>query len=287
MRILVTGSSGFIGSHLVPTLVEDGHDIYAVVRDIQQLSPAGDGVTVVECDLSRQLNVSTLPEVDAIVHLAQANVSFPEHANELYRVNTVSTQQLLDYGRQLGCSHFVYASSGAVYGFGARPFSEFDELVPHSFYAVTKINSEQIVSIYRSFFATAILRFFFPYGSGQHGRLIPGLTSRVQEGQPVILNDGGRPRVNPIYIDDVIRVIQRVLAVDDHCVLNVAGDETYSIRELSTLIGEVTGRQPRFEQGTSSSPGDVIGDNCRMREMLDIGTLVSLREGLPHTMREP
>lgn len=284
MRVLVTGASGFIGGYLVPALVASDHDVYALVRDARRLVSTR-GVAVAECDLSRPLDISALPEVDAIVHLAQANVAFPDHANELYRVNTVSTQELLDYGRCVGVTRFVYASSGAVYGFSDHSFREGDSLVPHNFYAITKINSEQLVEAYSSYFDTSILRFFFPYGSGQHGRLIPGLIDRVHQGRAVVLNGGGRPRINPIYIADVVRVILHVLDIKGHHVLNVAGDEVVDIRELTEVIGSVLNCKPVFESGTSSSLGDLIGDNHRMHELLGLLPLVSLAEGLQHTIQ--
>lgn len=282
MRVLVTGAAGFVGRHLVPVLANGGHNVYAVVRNNDQFVPTRN-VDVIQCDLGRPLDTSTLPEADAIVHLAQANVAFPDHANEMYRVNTLSTQELLDYSRRVLSKYFVYASSGAVYGFGDRPFRETDELVPHNFYAITKISGEQLVSAYKPYLNTTILRFFFPYGPGQRGRLIPDLIGYVREGRPVILNGNGRPRINPVYIDDVVRMIQCSLTLIGHHVLNVAGDEVQDIRQLAELIRNVVGHEPRFEQGSCESPGDLIGDNRLMHELFNASPLVPLCEGLRRT----
>jgi UDP-glucose 4-epimerase len=283
MRILVTGAGGFIGGHLVPALAESGHSVLAIVRNASAYE-APVGVETIELDLTQPLGSASLPEVDCVVHLAQANVPFPGSAVELYRVNTVATQELLDYARRAGAQRFLYASSGSVYGQGNRPFREDDELPIADFYAVTKINAEQTISTYRDFFHTVVLRFFMPYGPGQAGRLIPALIDRVREGRPVTLNDGGRPAGNPIYVGDVVRVIEAAIELEGHHVINVGGDEVVGIGDLARLIGEVVGREPEFEESSGSATRDIVGDTARMHELLSVRPLVPLATGLRETV---
>jgi UDP-glucose 4-epimerase len=277
--VLVTGAAGFIGGPLVPELASAGHDVYALVRDAGRAPAAG---TAVEADLARPLRRDDLPRVDAFVHLAQANVPFPDGAHELYRVNTVSTQELLELARSTGAEHFVYASSGSVYGLGEGVVDEETTRRASDFYAVTKRNAEQLVESYRPFLHTAILRPFAPYGPGQQGRLIPNLVRSVREGLAVTLNEGGRPRMTPIYVEDVVRVFAGALELEGHHVVNVAGDETAGIDDLATLIGEAVGREPVFEPG-GGAPGDLVADNRRLRELLVAGPLTPLVEGLRAT----
>jgi UDP-glucose 4-epimerase len=283
VRILVTGAAGFVGSELVPALASSNHEVHAVVRDASGYD-ARNGVEVLEVDLSRPLDSASLPEIDAVIHLAQANVAFPESAAELYAVNTVATQQLLDHARRVGAGKFLYASSGSVYGFGEHPFSEEEELPIADFYAVTKINAEQVIATYQGFLDTVVFRFFMPYGPGQRGRLIPALIDRVRDRRPVTLNNGGRPRGNPIYIDDVVRTIEMALELEGHYTVNVGGDEIVSIADLARLIGEAVDGKPLFEEGPGGAGGDVVGDTSRMHELFSLRPLVSLSEGLRRTV---
>ncbi len=180
MRVLVTGAAGFVASHLIPTLEAGGHEVYALARpDQADRLPGGTPVLV---DLRTPLAGGGLPAVEAVVHLAQANVPFPDGANALYRVNTVATQELLDHARRAGAGRFVFTSSGSVYGFGDRVVTEDDKLAGGDFYATTKIHAERLVTHYRDFFGTTTLRLFMPYGPGQRNRLIPALIGRVERG---------------------------------------------------------------------------------------------------------
>jgi nucleoside-diphosphate-sugar epimerase len=280
MRVLVTGASGFVGAELVPALAAAGHDVVALVRDASR-APADAG-SVLELDLEQPLSPRDMPRVDAVVHLAQANVSFQDAARELYRVNTVATQELLEYARVTGAARFVYASSGSIFGLGEGTVSEDDPRRATDFYSVTKQSAELLVGAYRDHFATTIVRPFAPYGPTQTGRLIPNLIRRVREGLPVTLNEGGRPRMTPLYVDDVLRAFAAALELDGHHVVNVAGDEAVGIDELASFIGDVVGREPVFEHGPGAS-GDLIADNTRMKELLAPGPLVPLADGLRAT----
>src|SRR5207244_10815857 len=121
-----------------------------------------------------------LPDgIDVIVHLAQANVPFPAGARELLAVNTVSTQNLLDYARYAGARSFILASTGDVYGRRFEPCKESDTLKGATFYALTKHAAELLTQAYTPSFRTCILRFFHPYGSDQSNRLIPNLANRI------------------------------------------------------------------------------------------------------------
>jgi UDP-glucose 4-epimerase len=281
MKILVTGAAGFIGRHLLPALAAAGHDPYGLARP-DQVDDLHGGVAVV-CDLGVPIRADSLPRVEAVVHLAQANVAFPEEARLLYRVNTVSTQELLDLGRKTGIARFLFTSSGSVYGFGDRRLTEDDELAATDFYAATKIHAERLVSHYREFFASTIFRLFMPYGPGQRGRLIPALIGRIERGEPVTLNGGGQPRSNPIYVDDVVRAVLAALRHEGHKIVNVAGDEDAGIGELSERIGAAIGKEPRFQDGSPDGPGDLLADNRRLHELVP-GDLVSLDEGLKNTV---
>jgi UDP-glucose 4-epimerase len=279
MRVLVTGATGFVASHLLPRLTT-GHEVIALGHDEARI-PTGDGIEPLVVDLCKARE-ALLPRVDAVIHLAQANAPFPEGAQDLHAVNAASTVALLDHARSCGATRFVLASSASVYGFGERPWTEEDVPTASDFYSATKLAAERFVAAYGHLFGTTILRLVAPYGPGQRGRMIPRLIESVRQGRRITLNVGAKPRMNPVFVDDVVRVIDGALGSDGHQLVNVAGNETASIRELCESIGRVLDIAPLFEQGTGTA-GDIICSNDRMRAAFELDDLVSLDDGLSRT----
>jgi nucleoside-diphosphate-sugar epimerase len=85
-----------------------------------------------------------------------------------------------------------------------------------------------------------------------------------------------------MFVDDTVRAFAAALELDGHHVVNVAGDEAVSIADLATAIADALGTEPVFEE-RSGSAGDLIADNALMHELLGLGALVPLAEGIPAT----
>lgn len=284
MKVLITGAAGFIGSRLILRMAER-HTVFALAR---HLLPAVkfSGVVAIGADLALPLNRSLLPAaVDVIIHLAQANSSFPEAASELFAVSTGITQELLDYGRLAGAKRFVLASSGYVYGRRKGFCIETDVALPTSHYAVTKYSAELLALSYADYLTPCVFRIFWPYGPGQSNRLIPKLADRIRQGQPIRLHQGGQMRVTPIYIDDVVAAFERATETTYAGVFNLAGDTAVSLRSLANEVGQTLGMPPQFEEGGDDS-GDMMGDNSLMKEIFELFPTFSLSAGLARTFKE-
>jgi UDP-glucose 4-epimerase len=267
VNVLVAGATGFVGGHLVPYLVRQGHEVIAAGHDPARLERFPQAARLV-LDLRRPDAAAAIPDgLDAVIHLAQANVPFPDGASELFEVNTGSVQRLLEHARRSGVSRFVYASTASVYGGGDRPWREDDPAEGPGYYAATRQASDRLVRAYGDVLPYVVLRLLTPYGPGQTNRLVPGLLARVQSGRPVTLRDGGRPRMNPIYVDHVVDVFAQALTVPPNQVVNLAGDEVLSIADMAETIGRVVGREPHFEHAPGDSGGDVVADTSRLRRV--------------------
>ncbi|HEV7565363.1 MAG TPA: NAD(P)-dependent oxidoreductase [Microbacteriaceae bacterium] len=278
MKILVTGAGGFIGRHLVSSLREN-HDVIAIARE-----PTGmDGVQELQIDLAQPVDLTALPaRIDAVIHLAQSRRyrDFPDGADDVFAVNVDSTLQLLEYARRAGAQTFLFASTGGVYGYGYEKLSETDPVDPLNFYLSSKYAAELLIANYRRFFSTIVFRFFFVYGPGQAGMLVPTLVNRVLADETVSIDGNPGIRINPIYVGDAVRTFEPALALGQSGLFNIAGDEEVTLTDLVQIIGEITGRTPRIEHNDVTADGDLVGDNRQMKDALGIRPEMLLREGL-------
>lgn len=284
LKILVTGGRGFIGQRLIDLLSKE-NELYCIVR-----SPVigfRENINWIVRDLLKDIDDALLPsELDSIIHLAQSRDfrNFPDKAEEIYRININSTFQLLEYGRKIGIKSFIFASSGGVCGYKNGPVFENNPPHPLNFYLNSKYISESIISSYKDFFATIILRFFFVYGEGQRDMLIPTLIDRVKNGQEIIIYGKGGTKINPIYVDDAVMAIVKALNLNGCEVINVAGSEIISIKELSGRLGKKIGKDPKYNFIPAPGDIDLVGDIERMRIKLDLEPKITLEEGLDRVL---
>lgn len=289
MDILITGASGLVGALAVHRLSQ-GHRVYALVRH-KPVASERTHVSWLQCDLAAAWESTTLPEhIDVIIHLAQSRRfrEFPAAATDMLAVNVTSTLRLLDYARQVGAQQFIYASSGGLYGIGSHPFAETDALLDcdqFNLYLTTKFYAEVLVRKYAPFFATIILRPFFIYGLDQLAHmLIPRLISYIREGIPMRLAGPDGIRLNPIYNLDFVEVLERCLTLQESHIINVAGDETLTMRQMGETIGRIIGRAAHFVIEAAGA-GDLLGDTSTLVRLLGYRPCISFQEGISYILK--
>lgn len=282
MKVVVTGASGFIGGRVRKLLAAHGHAVTAIARERPQAEEPG--VSWHICDIADPGFVDLLPEsADAIIHLAQAGGSPPD-PDLLSAVNVESTQHLLEYSRRAGAERFVLASSGSVYGGAPSPLSEGRPRNPPDAYARSKAEAEALLDQAPADVGVCALRLFAPYGPGQNGRLIADLIGRVSSGRPVTLRGDGHPRLNPIFVDDVAAIFVGALQTPMPAILNVAGEEVLSIRDMAETIGRTLGVTPLFEEAPDRPPQDFVADTTLLRRTFELEDLTPFERGIAATV---
>lgn len=279
--VVLTGSTGLVGSALLPRLAARG-EVLAMCPPEQNPKPV-EGVRWIEQDLTQPLSPELPDRIDAVIHLAQSRRyrEFPEGAVNMHEVNTAATVRLLDYCRRAGGTTFTYASTGSVYAPGQAPVRETDVLAPGSFYAASKLAGEQAVEQFRGLLRGHCLRPFFIYGPGQRNMLLPGLIARVREGREVTLAGPDGIHMNPIYVDDAADAVLATLDRDESVVINLAGPDIISVREIAEQIGRLVDREPTFAVGDSRP--DVVASNERCDALVG-PPRVAFAEGLRRTV---
>jgi UDP-glucose 4-epimerase len=284
MRVLVTGSTGFVGAHVVRKLIQKGHEVFSVVRAPGALPDHGAPIV---WDLAANKRPEGLPtNLDAIAHVAQSRKyrDFPADASEMFKVNVFGTAKLLDYASHAKVSRFCLISSGTVYEPFRRELKEDAPLEPASYLGATKLAAEHLARPYGALFQLSILRLFFPYGPGQRNRLVPELINRVRNGAPIQLaSDGEGLRLVPTFIDDIAEVIATALAEDWSGTVNVSTPIVVTLRQLAESIARTIGANAIFER-TEEESKIVVPCLDQLRARFDLNRFTPLDLGLQRTL---
>jgi UDP-glucuronate 4-epimerase len=232
MKVLVTGTAGFIGSHVAHKLLGRGDtvvgfdnlsDYYDVSLKQARLDRllARDGYTHVTGDLADRAAVEAVfagHRPDRVVHLAaQAGVRYAAENPHVYvSSNVTGTLHILEGCRHHGVEHLVFASTSSVYGANLdMPFSEHRPTEhPLTLYAASKKANEQMAHAYAHLYGIACtgLRFFTVYGPwGRPDMALFLFTRAILAGEPIKVFNFGRHKRSFTYVDDIVEGVVRVL----------------------------------------------------------------------------
>ena len=293
MAVLVTGVAGFIGSATARALLDRGDEVVGIDNLNDYYDPAlkrarlkrltdqfDNRFRFEKLDFADAKALEALADgadFDRIVHLgAQAGVRYSiENPGVYVQSNLVGHCNLLELARRRGSSHFVYASSSAVYGGNkSLPFRVEDRVDhPLSLYGATKKADELISESYASLYRLPQtgLRFFTVYGPwGRPDMAMWIFTRALFAGEPLPLYNGGEMRRDFTYIDDIVRGIVACLdspPADDgaakaggsnapHAVYNIGNSRSEDLMRVVELLEKETGRKALLDP-QPMQPGDV------------------------------
>ena len=290
--VLVTGNAGFIGSHLVERLLDQGYSVVgfdnldpfydpAIKRRNLATALAHPRFTFVEGDLRRRDQVDALfagRRIDRVFHgAARAGVRPSLKDPLLYEeVNVRGTLHLLEAAVRHGVTNFVFASSSSVYGEQKKvPFSETDPVdAPISPYAATKKAGELMCYTYHHLYRLPVtcLRFFTVYGPRQRPEMaIHAFTRAIARGEPLSLFGDGSARRDFTYIDDIIAGVLAALdRPHPYEIINLGESQTIELRDLIRRLERIIGRSAVIK-ALPAEPGDVpltYADVSKARAML-------------------
>jgi NAD dependent epimerase/dehydratase len=291
-KILVTGSDGFIGSHLVEELIRRGHDVRAFVlynsfgswgwldsapRDVH------DSLDVFAGDIRDPNGVAVAMEgCDVVLHLAALiAIPYSYHSPDSYvATNVTGTLNVLQAARRWGVERVVQTSTSEVYG-TARfvPITEEHPLQGQSPYSATKIGADQMALSFHKSFDTqvTVLRPFNTYGPRQSARaVIPTVLSQIASGRKVIQLGALSPTRDFNYVKDIARAFIAAAESDAAVgeVVNAGSNFEVSIGRMVELAAKALGAQvevqldPQRLRPAKSEVDRLWADNTRARDLL-------------------
>lgn len=311
MKILVTGSAGFIGFHTAACLLAEGHEVVGLdnfndyypaelKRRRDALLRKRAGFSGVECDLCDFRKLEELFQknrFEIVCHLAaQVGVRYSLTNPFIYqKANNEGFLNVLEAGRRAGLKKLVYASSSSVYGGNRQlPFGENDRVDnPISLYAATKKSNELTAHAYSHLYGiqTIGLRLFTVYGPwGRPDMAVWLFTEAMLRGQTIKVFNHGNMRRDFTYIDDVVDGIRSALfakGLRQNDIFNLGNHRSEKLMDLIKTIADCLGVEPKMEL-LPIQPGDVpdtYADIEKARKALKFNPGINLAEGIPEFIK--
>jgi UDP-glucose 4-epimerase len=299
MKYLVTGGAGFIGSHIVRTLLEQGQEVKVLdnfsTGKRENIADFEKQIELIEGDLRDASKVNeAVRGVDIIFHEA-AFVSVPQSMDEpqnCFDVNVTGTSMLFDAARRAGVKRAVFATSAAVYGDSTEmPLTEETPLRPLSPYAASKRVDEIYGQLYTTSFGLDVvaLRYFNVYGPRQrpdsmYAAAVPIFIRRLLDGKGVtIYGDGGQTR-DLINVRDVVRAN---LVASEHPaapgqIFNICTGIETRILDLVEILQDLfpSAPAPVFAEPRAGDIYRSIGSPQKAADLIGFRAEVTLDQGL-------
>jgi UDP-glucose 4-epimerase len=257
MKCLVTGGAGFIGSHIVDSLLAKGHEVVVIDNESSEVHDHfyfNEKATYHKLDIADyQATRSVYDGVDYVFHCAAESRIQPAILNPLLaiRTNTLGTGTVLQCSREAGVKKVMYSSTSSGYGLVNEP--PLEETMPDDClnpYSVSKVSGEKLCKMYNDLFGvkTVIFRYFNVYGhreplKGPYAPVVGLFLRQHRAGQPLTIVPDGTQRRDFTHVEDVVQANLLAMEVDhEHYgeVFNVGTGTNHSVLELAAMISDNT-----------------------------------------------
>ena len=296
--VLFTGGAGFIGSHVVPLLLERGYRIrvfdnmFRGDREAVAKLVAGGNVELIDQDVRYGGAVQrAIRGCECVIHFAAVSINKSiADPYESMDINMIGNHNVFAAAADEGVRRLVFASSASVYGEPDKlPMHEDDPLSPLTPYCISKRAGEDLLRFYqgRAGLSWIALRFFNVYGPGQqttayYTSVINHFVNRLRAGRPPIIDGRGEQSMDFVHVHDVATSVVAALECERaNLPINVGTGIDTSIAELARILVEGVGAnvEPQFNER------DVLvsrraADINRAREVLGWAPTIGVKEGM-------
>ena len=260
-KILVTGGTGFIGSHVIEFLLKRGHHPILIKRsfsDTWRINEIKDKLTIYDIDKTSLEEIFQKEDIDGIINLATLyhKINTYEDIDNMIDINVKLPTKLLELGKIYGSDSFVTAGTFFQYYGNSMIINESTPIVARDFYASTKNAFERILEYYASDtnYKVFELILFTPYGEKDNTeKLIPNVIRTAILNKSLNLTAGFQ-KLNFVYVKDIASAFVKAIDATDknplNIRINIANKELYSIREIITIIEELMDKNINVKFGS-------------------------------------
>lgn len=292
MKFLVTGGSGFMGSHIVDRLLKYGNKVVLIDRSIKYKNIPRENSNLLIYHGSILDNISDLfKDIDIVIHMAaltrpQWSIKHPYETND---INVNGTLKILEHSRDNGVKRVIFFSTSNLYGDNVYPTPETATPNPMNAYALSKLIGEQYCKLFYNLYGLEfnIIRPFNAYGSrmpisGIYTSAVATYINALKNDIPFVKFGDGNQRRDFIYIDDIVDLVMSMRSSNVHGeVFNCGFGKNYSINEMLNLVSKIMGKEPEYEELEKQfEPGQTLADISKAEKLLGWKPKIDLEEGL-------
>lgn len=287
MKILITGSEGFVGQNLVKGLSKN-HDVYTTDQLEKSIHP-----NYSKCDITSYDSVeNVVRDVDIVIHLiAHSLVSSLDGSITNARVNIIGLLNLLEVCRKNSIHKIIFSSASSLIGEPkSTHVAEDHPAKPKTAYGITKLTSEHYLRLYHELYAIdyTVFRFFNIYGPYQKNGLIPSIFNKIQNNEPITIFGKGDQIRDYVYIEDVIQFFEKAASSDisKNKVLNLGTGTGTTILEIVNNIAEILKIEPKIEYKSErlGEIGNFMADTTLLNETFGVIPSTNVKTGLQKTI---
>lgn len=273
MKVLIFGSKGFIGQHLLDYLQTEGMDVYGVSSSQPHTIDPETGI------LSK--NFSILPDTDVVIYLSQSPFyrQLPEQVNHLFNVNVLSAVEVAKLAIKAKVKKFIYTSTGNVYQSSFQPLPETSPLNRNNWYSLSKIHAEESLNLFRNDIEIVITRIFGVYGEGQENKLIPNLIHSVASKKEIFIDKNPSDKtdleglkISLIYIQDLVEIMKYMIIDNEqkfNQIINLSSNETLNIQEIINIVSQKLDKMPNCNLLDKYRTGNLIADIYLLKKCIN------------------
>lgn len=296
MKVIVTGATSFIGQAVIRQLLEQGHQVIALVRPSsgnRSNLRAADTLRILDLDIR---DVEQLPDMldqaDVFLHLAWDGIGSAGRQDEsIQRMNIANSLKAIKAAGKLGCGRFLFSGSQAEYGIHRRILTEEMTCRPVSAYGKAKLEfGNQAKALCKSLEIGYIhTRIFSVYGPGDHHwSLVNSCLSAWQQGERMELGECTQDW-NYLYIDDAANALVLLMNEGQDGIYNIAGEDTRPLRsyieEMYQLCGSSGSYQFGIREPNAEGPASLIPSIKKIRQETGWRPEITFAEGIYETLQ--
>jgi nucleoside-diphosphate-sugar epimerase len=302
MNILLTGGTGFIGSHLLRALLKKDYSVTLLKRnssDTWRIKDVLGSVTCIDIDkVSSISSIFTEHNIDTIIHLAGAYIKHHTSEQDIKKLNEANINfpaKLLDYAVKNGVQYVINTGTFFEYARSNDKISESSTIEPYNYYAATKVAFEEILKYYTSHhnLKAVTLKLFSPYGAKDNNKVIPLIIDSLFNNSPLNLTEKDQ-KLSFTSIEDIVAAYLKVItflqstAYKQYEAFNIGSSKSYSVQKIAEYLIDINNKKNtsihwpiKSEQNDKNT--SVMCNSTKAQNMLGWKTKIDIKEGLKRT----